>query len=215
MSGIVLVEERVAFRQALAIVLERELSLPIVAQVGSHAEARPYLAGAAILLGTVHSTVDAGLDLLREYRRVNPSGYAALLVERVTQDDRARAIEAGAADLLSIAAPIATIVEAVRRLAAGEALVSPQETVALLRLAIRLRDDDDHARRRLGRITPREREVLAALAVGLNDTGMAEQLHMSVRTARTHVANITAKLGVESRLQAVVFAAQHGLVRIG
>ncbi len=54
----------------------------------------------------------------------------------------------------------------------------------------------------------------AGAAAGLSDQELAEQLHMSVKTARTHMVTILAKLGVESRLQALVFALCHGIARI-
>ncbi|MDP9350256.1 MAG: LuxR C-terminal-related transcriptional regulator, partial [Chloroflexota bacterium] len=65
-----------------------------------------------------------------------------------------------------------------------------------------------------GRLTPREREVLQALADGLNDKEIAQRLHISSETARTHMVNILSKLGVNSRLQALVFAIRHRAVQI-
>jgi DNA-binding NarL/FixJ family response regulator len=214
MGGILLVDEHAAFRQALALVLARETGLH-VAQAGSIAEARDHLAGPAVAVVAQHLPDGPGTELVRQLRRANPAADALLLGAAPDRKDLARAIEAGAASILSTSSSLDEIVGAIRRLAAGEALVPAGETVALLRLAIQLRDEEEQARRRLERITPRERDVLAALAAGLNDAGMAAQLHISVRTARTHVANITAKLGVESRLQALVLAARHGAVHIG
>ena len=63
-------------------------------------------------------------------------------------------------------------------------------------------------------ITPREREVLRSLAEGLSNKEIAAKLHMSVDTERTHMMNILNKLGVHSRIQALLFAARHGLVEI-
>ncbi len=66
----------------------------------------------------------------------------------------------------------------------------------------------------IGQITPREREVLQTLSEGLSNKEIAARLHMSVDTERTHMMNILNKLGVHSRLQALLFAARHGLVRL-
>ena len=63
----------------------------------------------------------------------------------------------------------------------------------------------------LAQLTPREREVLAALAEGLDNKAIAERLFISPDTARTHVVKVLAKLGVDSRLQAAIFAIQHGI----
>ncbi len=64
------------------------------------------------------------------------------------------------------------------------------------------------------KLTRREKEVLQALAYGLNDREIAERLHVSDRTVRTHMVNILAKLKLDSRLQALVFAVRHGLAKI-
>ena len=66
----------------------------------------------------------------------------------------------------------------------------------------------------IGRLTPREREVLHALAAGLSDREIAHQLLVSTETVRTHMVNLLRKLGVDSRLKALVFALKHDLVTI-
>ena len=65
----------------------------------------------------------------------------------------------------------------------------------------------------LGRLTGRERDVLACVARGLSNRAIATELGMAERTARTHVSNILAKLGLTSRTQAALFAVEHGLER--
>ena len=109
---------------------------------------------------------------------------------------------------------IAAIVAAIRTLAAGEPLLAPRETIALLRLAGQRRSSDEEAQRALARLTRREREVLQVLTDGLSDRDIAARLGISHETARTHMVNLLAKLGVESRLQAVLFAIRHGAVTL-
>jgi DNA-binding NarL/FixJ family response regulator len=106
------------------------------------------------------------------------------------------------------------ILDATRRIAAGETLLSPEELVEHLRLAGQSREEEREARASIEQLTRREREVLLALARGLSNKQIAEQLHMSVDTERTHMMNILNKLGVHSRLQALLFAARHGLVEL-
>jgi DNA-binding NarL/FixJ family response regulator len=106
------------------------------------------------------------------------------------------------------------VVEVVRRLGAGETLMPLEEVVELLRYVGRERREEYEARRALEKLTPREREVLQALAEGLDSVGMAEKLHISLRTQRNHMSSILAKLGVHSQLQALVFALRHGIVEI-
>jgi DNA-binding NarL/FixJ family response regulator len=84
--------------------------------------------------------------------------------------------------------------------------------VELLRFASRERAHEQDQRRRIERLTPREREVLQLMADGLDSRRAAARLYISPRTQRNHVANILTKLGVHSQLQALVFALRHGLV---
>ncbi|MDP9355252.1 MAG: LuxR C-terminal-related transcriptional regulator, partial [Chloroflexota bacterium] len=86
------------------------------------------------------------------------------------------------------------IIDAVRRLCDGESLLSPRETVELFRLVGQQRDRDRRERAALDRLTPREREVLAALADGLNDKEIAQRLGVGNETVRTHMVNVFGKL---------------------
>lgn len=112
------------------------------------------------------------------------------------------------------AVDIEEIVDAIRRLHSGEQLIPLEEVLAMVRVAGRLRERDRDARLALGRITPRELEVLQALAEGLGDREISERLRVGVRTVRSHLTHLLAKLGVESRLQALVFALRHGVVKV-
>jgi DNA-binding NarL/FixJ family response regulator len=209
------VEDHVSFRQALAFMLEREPGFDVVAQVGSVAETRALDGG---LLDEVEvAIVDLalpdgdGLDLLEDLS----SRTVALVLSASLEPGRfARAVEAGASGVLHKSTPINEIVDAVRRLRAGEALLSPGDVVEMLRLVNRERQEELSVRRAVERLTPREKEVLQALAEGLESREIAERLNVTVETERTHMVNILHKLGVHSRLQALVFAARHGVVQI-
>ncbi len=111
-------------------------------------------------------------------------------------------------------APVGDLVAAVRRLAAGEQLLSQEEVIGALRYLTRVRESHREAQLASGRLTPREREVLQALAQGSSDKEIARQLHVGEGTVHTHVTNILSKLEVSSRLQALVFAVRHGVVAI-
>ncbi len=89
-----------------------------------------------------------------------------------------------------------------------------EEAVKLLRFAGSYREQEHEAPQAIARLTPREREVLKTLAEGLNGQEIAERLHISLQTERNHMASILAKLGMQSRLQALVFALRYGMVDI-
>ena len=88
------------------------------------------------------------------------------------------------------------------------------DVVDLLRFAGRRRERERADRLAIERLTAREHEVLQALADGLESQAIADRLHITIRTERNHVANILAKLGVHSQLQALVFALRYQLVEI-
>ena len=104
------------------------------------------------------------------------------------------------------------ILDATRRLGEGETLFSQEELVELLRLAGQNREEELEARVSIEQITPREREVLRSLAEGLSNKEIAAKLHMSVDTERTHMMNILEQARGALRIQALLFAARHGLV---
>lgn len=121
---------------------------------------------------------------------------------------------AGAGGVLHKSAPIAEIVASLRRLWAGEPLHAPHELVALLREVGEEQARDRAVRDAFTRLTPREHQVLVALATGLGDKEIATHLGVRQETVKTHMANVFAKLGVESRMQALIAAVRHGVVRL-
>ncbi|MDQ3045422.1 MAG: response regulator transcription factor, partial [Chloroflexota bacterium] len=195
--------------------LEREADTTVIAQAGTLAEARRHLEGVDIAVVDLHLPDGDGVDLVRDLRAVNPYGLVLVLTASADRAHYARAVEAGAAGVLNKSAAITEIIAAVRQLAAGEPLLSPLETIDLLRLAGEHRERDRAAGARLKRLTRREREVLVCLADGLTDKQIADVLHVSSETIRTHMVSLFGKLGVDSRLQALVFAVRHKVITIG
>ena len=215
---LLLVEDHASFREATASVFEQEPGFEVVGQAGSLAEARKMLEEGASEADV--ALVDLGLpdgyggDLIKELRTANPRAQALVLSATLEQAEIARAVEAGAAGVLHKSADIEEVVEAVRRVRAGEMLLPLEEVVELLRFAGSHREQEQEARQGIAQLTPREKEVLEALAEGLDGKDIAQRLGISTVTERNHVASILAKLGVHSRLQALIFAAKHGVVDI-
>ena len=214
---VLLVEDHASFRQALAFMLEREPGFEVAEQVGSLAEARKLdwetLENVEVAIVDLALPDGDGLDLIEDFSS-RPRTMTLVLSASLEPGRFARAVEAGASGVLHKSTPIKDIVEAVRKLRAGEALLSPAEVVEMLRLVGRERQEELAARQAVERLTPREKEVLEALAEGLESKEIAEKLNVTIETERTHMVNILHKLGVHSRLQALVFAARYGVVRI-
>jgi two-component system nitrate/nitrite response regulator NarL len=216
-TRILLVEDHASFRQALAFMFEREREFVVTGQAGSLAEARAFISKVAD--GVDVAVVDLalpdgdGFELIEELAS-RPDVMTLVLSASLEPARFARAVEAGAAGVLHKSAAIGEVVEAVRRLKSGEALLSPAEVIEMLRMVSRKRQEEYEARRAIEKLTPREKQVLLALGEGLDSKDIAEKLHITVETERTHMVNILNKLDVHSRLQALVFAARHGLVEI-
>ena len=216
MHRILLVEDHASFRQTLAFVFDREPEFEVVAQAGSLAEARQVMDGLEADLGVIDLALPdgEGIELIKDLREANPNFAALVLTASLDRAEHARAVESGAAGILHKSAGVDEILDATRRLGEGETLLSQEELIALLRLAGQSREEEREARASIEQITLREREVLQALGEGLSNKEIAAKLHVSVDTERTHMMNILNKLGVHSRLQALLFAARHGLIKI-
>ena len=216
MIRVLVVDDHSSFRQPLAFMLGYQPDITVVGQAGSLAEARRLLAEVDVDVAVVDLNLPDGhgADLIRDLRAVNPAGMILVLTASMIDRDYAEAVEAGASGVLHKSAGIEEIIKAVRRAGAGEPLLSSRELVEMLRLADRHRIQDREAREALARLTPREQEVLQALADGLADKEIAARLNVRNETVRTHMVNILGKLGVDSRLQALVFAIRHRIVTV-
>jgi DNA-binding NarL/FixJ family response regulator/signal transduction histidine kinase len=214
---VLLVDDHATIRDAVASSFEEEAELDIVGQAASLAEARRMLDEAGpvdVALVDLRLPDGYGGDLIPELREKNPRAQALVLSASLDRSEIARAVEDGATGVLNKTVHLEEVVEAVRRLGAGETIMPLEEVVELLRYASRERKQDYEARQATEKLTPREREVLQALAEGLESEKIAERLNISLRTERNHMANILAKLGVHSQLQALVFALRHKVVEI-
>jgi two-component system, NarL family, response regulator DevR len=216
MQRLLLVEDHASFRQTLALVFDQQPDFEVVAQAGSLGEARWVMRGREADMGVIDLALPdgEGVELIEEMCEANPEFAALVLTASLDRAEHARAIEAGAAGVLHKSADVDEILDATRRLAAGETLISSDELVEMLRLAGQSREELREARASIEQLTRREMQVLNALAEGLTNREIAERLHMSVDTERTHMMNILSKLGVHSRLQALLFAARYGLIEL-
>jgi DNA-binding NarL/FixJ family response regulator len=216
LTRILLVEDHASFRQTLARVFDQQSEFEVVAQAGSLSEARRLMEGSEADLGIIDPSLPdgEGLELIEDLREANPLFAALVLTASLDREDHARAVEAGAAGVLHKSVDVDEILDATRRLAAGETLFSPEELLALLRLAGQSREEDRKVRTNIQHLTPREMEVLKALVRGLSNKEIAQSLYISVDTERNHMMSILSKLGVHSRLQALVFAVRHGFVEL-
>ena len=125
------------------------------------------------------------------------------------------ALRAGAAGFLLKDAPRERLVEAIRVVHSGEALLSPSITRRLIEDFAARTDPLGPPPALLDEITPREREVLLLVARGLSNREIAKRLTVTEATVKSHIGSILLKLGLRDRVQAVVFAYEHGIIVAG
>ena len=220
MIRVLLVDDHLSFREPLAFMIEREPDIVVVAEAGSLAETRSALWDLSgrdeidVAILDISLPDGEGVELVGDLRASHP-GSAVLMLSAAKDEIRfVRAVEAGASGVMHKSVRVAAIIDAVRRLHAGKRILPTEEAVEVPGLTNEKRLERDRERAALARLTRREKEVLRVLVEGLPDKEIAERLGVSDRTVRTHMVNILAKLGLNSRLQALVFAVRHGIARI-
>ncbi|GAA3780853.1 response regulator [Streptomyces phyllanthi] len=155
-----------------------------------------------VLMDIRMPTVD-GLAATERLRTRENAPQIIVLTTFHADDQVLRALRAGAAGFVLKDTPPAEIVEAVRRVAAGDPVLSPAVTRQLMRHAADGAPDTrrTHARTRMAVLHDREREVAVAVGRGASNAEIAAELFMSVATVKTHVSRILAKLGLNNRVQ--------------
>ena len=157
-----------------------------------------------------------GIAATAQLKERHGSTEIVAITSFIEEDRVAAAIEAGASGFLLKDAEADDLAAAIRSAHAGEVYLDPSAArIVARRMRDGARPAGDVTIDGLARLTARERDVLACVARGLSNRAIAEELGMAERTARTHVSNILAKLGLSSRTQAALFAVEHGLDRAG
>jgi DNA-binding NarL/FixJ family response regulator len=159
-----------------------------------------------VVLTEVELAGGSGLSLAR---RLGGRAATVLLTRRHEGDVLLDAVSAGAMGCLSHECSPAELAEALQRVAGGLFVIDEGRLHATLKRASVARAPVGGSPK-LATLTAREREILQLLARGLDNQGIAEQLHLSAHTARTHVGNILRKLGVHSRAEAARLALREG-----
>jgi DNA-binding NarL/FixJ family response regulator len=159
------------------------------------------------------------LDGIEATRRLMAQGDSAPRVLVLTTFDLDEyvyeALRAGAGGFMLKDAPPGQLAEAVRTVAAGEALLAPAVTKRLVERFVQRPPYDTARKERFEELTDRELEVLKLVTKGMSNAEIGEQLFLSEATVKTHLTRILSKLGVRDRVQAVVLAYESGLVEPG
>ncbi|WP_433132500.1 response regulator [Micromonospora sp. CA-240977] len=158
------------------------------------------------------------LDGIAAAREITASTRTRVLILTTFDDDEYvhNALKAGASGFLTKNSPPEEILGAIRVLAAGEALLAPSVTTRLIEHVVSTTPSVDQALAgTLQRLTPREIDVLGAMARGLANAEIGKALHIGEGTVKTHVSRIFVKIGARDRVQAVIYAYESGLIAPG
>jgi DNA-binding NarL/FixJ family response regulator len=202
---VLIVDDDPFVRAGLAMLLRGAEDVLVVAEAADGAEAIVLVDAHApdVVLMDIRMPWVDGLVATERLRRRARAPQVIVLTTFDADDYVLRALRAGAGGFLLKDAPPRDILRAVRTVAAGEAMLSPAVT---RRLIDRLADPAAagrraDARRRLGRLTDREREVATAVGRGCSNAEIAAELGMGVATVKAHVSRLLAKLGLNNRVQ--------------
>lgn len=222
MIRVLLVDDDPLVRAGLRLMLGAAPDLEIVGEAGDGADVLDAVArlAPAVVLMDIRMPLLDGVAATAALTRLGTDAPAVLVLTTFGADATVvAALRAGAVGYLLKDTPPAQIVEAVRRVAEGEPAFSPQVTRSLVALAT---TDPDRgggpaagdarttAREQLGALTPREREVAAAVAHGLSNAEIATALHLSTSSVKVHLSSALAKLGLANRVQLAILAHEAG-----
>jgi DNA-binding NarL/FixJ family response regulator len=214
---VVLADDQTLVRSAFAMLVESAPDMAVVGQAGTGAEAVG-LAHSARADVVVMDLRMPGTDGIEATRLIAASedlaGVKVLVLTTYDTDENVlEALRAGASGFLVKDTRPAELLDAIRTVAAGDALLSPGPTASLIARVLRApRPATGNGPGALTALSSREREVLTLVARGLNNTEIADALALSPLTAKTHVSRIMGKSGVRDRAQLVILAYESGLV---
>ena len=203
---VLIADDHPVVRQGLRIFLDLQDGISVVGEAATGAEAVvkvEELLPDVVLLDLVMPDLD-GIEAARRIRDVSPSTKVIVVTSYADDEKIFPAIKAGAAGYLLKDVEPDDIADGIRRVHRGEALLHPKIAARLMREVTEEKTEGEV-------LTAREREVLRALARGLSNKAIAEELVVSEKTVKTHVSNILAKLHLADRTQAALYAVRERL----
>ena len=215
---IILVDDQELVRAGFRMVLDAQPDMQVVGEAADGAAAIDLarrLHADVMVMDARMPRVD-GVDATRQIRHAGDLPRVLMLTTFDLDEYAFAALKAGASGFLLKDVPPEELLFAIRAVHSGDSVVAPSTTRRLIDQFAALLPGGEHAPpSELAELTDREREVLTLVAQGLSNGEIAQRLFVSEATVKTHVGRVLAKLGLRDRVQAVVYAYEHGLVRAG
>jgi DNA-binding NarL/FixJ family response regulator len=213
--SVLVVDDEALLRTAFGALIGAEDDLAVVGEAADGRQAVELAARLSpdVVVMDVRMPLMDGIEATRHIT-AGGTGPRVLILTTFDLDDYVfQALQAGASGFALKSRPLEELLAAIRTVAAGEALLAPSVTRRLIAHFTGLAPVAPRTPPGLADLTEREREVLLLIARGLSNAEIAQSLHVSLPTAKTHVSRILAKLGARDRTQLVIVAYQSGLAR--
>jgi len=218
MTNLLLCDDQALIRFGLRRMVEADPELSVVGEVGDGEDAvrEAHRLRPDLVLMDIRMPVLDGIEATRRIVRARPATKVLILTTFGLDEYVYEALRAGASGFMLKDAPPEEILAAIRIVAAGDALIAPAVTRAVIEEFVRREPQPQLPQPiALAELTPREREVLELLARGRSNAEICQQLVVTEATAKTHVARIFQKLDLRDRIQAVIYAYESGIVSPG
>ncbi|MFF0003396.1 response regulator [Streptomyces tibetensis] len=217
---VLLADDQALLRGTFRLLIEAQPDMEVVAEASNGGEAVRLArsARADVVVMDIRMPEVDGIEATRLIGRDEDLAGVKVLVLTTFEVDEfvVEALRAGASGFLGKGVEPAELLQAIRLVAAGEALLSPAATKGLIARFLSQPSPGGLADpERLAMLTPRERQVMQLVATGLSNDEIAERLFVTPVTVKTHANRAMAKLGARDRAQLVVMAYESGLVRAG
>jgi DNA-binding NarL/FixJ family response regulator len=212
---VLVADDQELVRVGLMMIVDAAEGLELAGEAVDGVEAVAQARSADVVLMDVRMPGMDGIEATARITQVADAPRVVMLTTFDLDEYVLTAFRAGASGFLLKDAPRQDIVAAVRAAAAGDALVAPSVTRRLIEHFATDAATPRQEPPQLGKLTPREREVLTLIGHGLNNAELSERLVLSEKTVKTHVGRILWKLGLRDRVQAVILAFDAGLVTPG
>ena len=204
---VLIVEDHLVVAQGLAALINHQGDMQVVGEAGSVAECVLAAAelGPDVVLLDFRLPDGTGAEAAAAIREIRPEAKLIFLTREDSDAARFAAVQSGASAFIHKSKAASEVVAAIRDVARGRMLITPRTIATLLtkRRGIEAQ---------LQSLTPREKEVLRLMAEGLSSRSVAAKMGISYTTVRTHIRSVGSKLGVHSKLEAIVKARELGLI---
>jgi two-component system, NarL family, response regulator DevR len=201
-----LLDDHEVVRRGVRELLEAEPDIEVVGEAGTAEEAVGRIPATSpdVAVLDVRLPDGSGVEVCRDVRSVRPDLACIMLTSFADDEALFEAIMAGAAGYVLKQVRGGDLVDAVRRVAAGQSLLDPAVTAKVLERLRRGPDEDE----RLRGLTDQERRILSLLADGMTNRQIADEMFLAEKTVKNYVSNLLAKMGMSRRTEAAVYAAR-------